>query len=726
MDDYLREVIRVSKAVPIFPVRLVPKKLKGGKVKIRKIPACPNGFLDATHDEAQIRAWWKENPNAAVGMPTGRESGLWVLDLDVKDNVNGADHFKDKDMPDTIMQTTVSGGQHMFFAHSYKNKFRSSTDVMGMRCVDTRTNGGYVVIAPSKGYVMNKPLTEDAAMAPDWLRDDLNASYSSKKSTTPVPSGRVFGEVEVAKLLRDCPIANYRDRSAWLQIIMAVKSGTGGESYGLEALHEWSDQEGEDYDAEVLDREWKSLDISRDGGITGKTLVHQAKVHRVERAVMEDTSDDFLEVSGNDAWTFSNYLLESSDINAMNLLTEPEIIAREGMDPTANPFFGLMVFDELKQAVVFTRRPPGKWGSDKRVNYTGRRVDLEHDLTEMRVLINSKYGTKFSTAKFNGAVTAATYRNKQNPVTGYLDSLKWDGTSRIETWLIKHAGATDTEYVRFVSKKVLLSGVYRAYRAGWKVDNMLVLESDQGVGKSTIVQILGGDWAGVPTISVGDKDAEQNLQGIWVAEWSELANMRKKEAGQLKDFISKAVATFRGTYAKSATEFPRRCIIIGTHNPACDGQYLTDETGNRRYWPVKIEGVIKDEDSMLVDFNGLTADRDQLWAEAVHLFNNGEKLDLTGKQKALAKIEQDKRMVADPWADIIVTAVMSGAMSTEAKISYADLYALLEIPISRVSNYDKQRIRLVFDKCLQDTFTLKAIRFGEYVERGFARDGWAV
>ena len=199
--------------------------------------------------------------------------------------------------------------------------------------------------------------------------------------------------------------------------------------------------------------------------------------------------------------------------------------------------------------------------------------------------------------------------------------------------------------------------------------------------------------------------------------------MRKKDAAQLKDFVSKAVATFRGSYGKSAMDFPRRCIIIGTHNPEIGGQYLTDSTGNRRYWPVSIEGVIDHPIGKKVDFEGLKAARDQIWAEAVAAFNDGEYWAAMGEEDVLAEEAQKERTVEDPWAEIIVQAVTQGALSSEARIPMLDIYDVLSLPAERITVHHKQRIRQVFAEYLKD-FEWKRCRVDGALTYAFERKNW--
>ncbi len=660
---YIQSIKRVAKHFPVFPV-----------VAGKKIPQIKGWQDKATQDPEQIEKWWSEWPTAYVGMPTGSKSGIWVVDIDNKDGKSGEESLKEFEaLPSTFHQTTRSGGKHLFFKYEDEWEFRGSTDTLG-RLVDTRADGNFVVTWPTPGYVFQGKLNQ-VAPTPTWLADLMVARRSRSSGvdgTTPsvtVPD-RVFSQSEVNKLLRDIEVEDYRDRDKWRNLIMSVKAASGGNQYGLTALTEWSLQDeghfGSDEITRTLNDIWDSVDTHRDGGITAGTLVMAARKGELSKKAEQGFTE--LDVSFDWDTDKSGHLLPT-ETNMLLMLTREQIMLHGDLEPADNPYYGLIVYNELKESVVFTRRPPWAVGT---VEYVDKIVE-EHDLNELRLSIANNIHVHFTKSKAKDMINTAAHRSPCNPVVGYLDSLEWDGTPRLEEWIIKYLGAEDNVYTRAVSKRTLIAGVARAYRPGCKVDNILVLESSQGVGKSTVVEILGGDWAGAPEFPIGDKDAEQNLQGLWVVESSELATSWKKEADAIKAFLTKSTNRFRGSYGEQARDWPRRCVIIGTHNPRADGEWLLDETGNRRYWPVKVEGVVKHKDIVLADFAGLQSVRDQLWAEAKHLFDKGEQWHLSPDENSVALEEQAQRLVTDPRSDIIMDAVTTGALKDEDSLSVTDV-----------------------------------------------------
>jgi hypothetical protein len=213
--------------------------------------------------------------------------------------------------------------------------------------------------------------------------------------------------------------------------------------------------------------------------------------------------------------------------------------------------------------------------------------------------------------KFYDYCADRSYTNEFHPVVDYLDGLQaWDGESRAETWLINYCGAADTPYVRAVSRLVLTAAVRRVRQPGCKFDEMLILESPQGAGKSTAIKALcpNIDWFADNFRLDGEtkKMIEQTL-GKWIIEAGELRGMSARDQNDLKAYLSSTHDEARMAYAREPQRIPRQFIIIGTTN---DTQYLKDHTGDRRYWPVKVGAI---------DVDGLHAIRDQLWAEASFL-----------------------------------------------------------------------------------------------------------
>lgn len=272
------------------------------------------------------------------------------------------------------------------------------------------------------------------------------------------------------------------------------------------------------------------------------------------------------------------------------------------------------------------------------------------DTARLDIWLTHRYGFKPGQKEMSSALVASAQGKRFHPIRDYLTSLKWDGQNRLDKWLHQLYGAKSIgnkdddakEYIRLVGRYFLISSVARVLpgRNGRpnKVDTMLILQGDQGIKKSTSIAALFGDWFSDSPVPIGDKDAYQNIQGVWGQEMAELDSFNKAESTAAKQFISQQVDRYRPSYGHNSQSFERQCVFIGTTN---QDVYLKDYTGNRRYWPVLCRRV---------DIEGLLTFRDQLWAEAVHAYQSGERWWAEGVEETQMFInEQDSRMQEDPW-----------------------------------------------------------------------------
>lgn len=224
--------------------------------------------------------------------------------------------------------------------------------------------------------------------------------------------------------------------------------------------------------------------------------------------------------------------------------------------------------------------------------------------------------------KINDALLIVEEKNVYHPIREYLGGLVWDGVSRVDTLLVDYLGAGDSAYTRAVTRKAIVAAVARVFVPGIKFDYMLVLVGRQGIGKSHIISLLGQNWYSDSLNTVQGKEAYEQLQDAWLIEMAELSATKKAEAEAVKHFISKREDIYRVAYGKRVTKFPRQCVFFGTTN---DNEFLRDKTGNRRFWPIVV-GVTEKKKNLWRDM--VQAEINQIWAEAVELWKNGESLYL--------------------------------------------------------------------------------------------------
>ena len=256
--------------------------------------------------------------------------------------------------------------------------------------------------------------------------------------------------------------------------------------------------------------------------------------------------------------------------------------------------------------------------------------------------VDTHYGT-FSARNYDIAVTKVADDRAYHPIREFIESLpEWDKVPRVDTLLMDYLGAGDTAYVRAVTRKTLCAAISRVLRPGCKFDSMLVLNGPQGVGKSTLIAKLAGEWFS-DSLNLGDtkdKTAAEKLQGYWILEIGELAGLKKAEVETLRSFLSRQNDIYRAAFGKRATPHLRQCVFFGTTN--AESGYLRDTTGNRRFWPVKTPGSGKKQSWNLTHEEIL-----QIWAEALVYVRQGEKLYLSPEMDALAKDEQREAMESD-------------------------------------------------------------------------------
>jgi predicted P-loop ATPase len=269
--------------------------------------------------------------------------------------------------------------------------------------------------------------------------------------------------------------------------------------------------------------------------------------------------------------------------------------------------------------------------------------------TDARSYISKHYSVDFGDLETRKWFTAASFKSAYHPVQDYLYSLTWDGVDRISD-LIECLSCEVTEYTRLIARKWLISAVVRplqlqtanvrdyAYlddgrRKPMKVDNTLVLMGEQGSGdwggKTAFFETMSvkPDWYTdfLPSITKNRKDAALTVLDSWIVEMGEVDDYKSKnDEGTMKRFLSSTREKFRRPYDTGNKSWWRGCVFVGTTNKK---QFLNDPTGDRRYWVLPV--------GQTVDVPRIQAIRDQLWAQAVYLFESGEVWWLMGAEREL-------------------------------------------------------------------------------------------
>jgi len=309
------------------------------------------------------------------------------------------------------------------------------------------------------------------------------------------------------------------------------------------------------------------------------------------------------------------------------------------------------------------------------------------DSARLAVWLSDQWGFEPSRAKITDGVIVSAQKRRFHPVREYLESLTWDGTERIDHWLEDvYESSQSADYLRAVGSKFLIGAVARVMRPGCKLDTVMILEGRQGLRKSTSIAQLFGDWFSDAPIPIGDKDAYQNIQGVWCSELAELDSFNKAESTSAKQFFSQVRDRYRPSYGQHAHDYPRQTIFVGTTNQS---EYLKDYTGNRRYWPVKCNTA---------HLSIIQSNRDQLWAEALHRFRANESWWPDDATRSIFEAEQDDRMQIDPWEyrieDYLTTQAAHKPYVTAADI----LIDAIEKDAAQITRADQNRVSPIMRK----------------------------
>lgn len=299
----------------------------------------------------------------------------------------------------------------------------------------------------------------------------------------------------------------------------------------------------------------------------------------------------------------------------------------------------------------------------------------ETDDTWLTCEIQTKHGlTRASVDCVRQAAHLFAIENVRNEPRDWMTSLQWDHKTRIDRFLIDYMGVTENQYTMAVSRNFWISLVARVLRPGCKCDTMMILEGKQGTKKSSAINVIGGKYYAQSHDSVTTKDFYQNLQGKFIIEIGELDAFQKAEVNAIKRCLSTPVDRMRTSYSRYAKDYPRQSIFVGTTN---DTNYLSDSTGNRRFWPIATKTI---------DIDKIAADREQLFAEAVTRFKLGQTWYEVPQD--LAEKEQMEREIDDAWTEDIKSYCLG-----KSEISMRDIIVTgLQMEIGKASKRDTNRI----------------------------------
>ena len=381
--------------------------------------------------------------------------------------------------------------------------------------------------------------------------------------------------------------------------------------------------------------------------------------------------------------------------NAMEIITKDE------------EWRNVFAFDEFAQRKMVMERMPNKKGK-----FSPREI-RDSDYIDVLRWFNLNGFLSASKNTVCDVVDASCMENIISPVKHWLEEMGKKAEANpqpkgyLDTWAVVMLGVEiksddHAAYVYEISRKWLISAVARALDGGCKADAVLILEGSQGAGKSTALRMLAGEeWFGDALPQMGTKDASDYLRGKWIVELAELSNINKAEVEIVKAFVSRTEERFRPAYGRSEICYPRQCVFAGTTNKA---DYLRDETGNRRFWPIKCGKI---------DTDMIKSQREMIWGEAVRAYKSGEKWWLSEHVEEYARIEQENRLSVDEWTGVVTNYCEGRIAVGISQIAQG----AFEIQIKDVNRQTQNRISAILS-------TIGYVRDGQFSsgeQRGKAR-----
>jgi predicted P-loop ATPase len=420
------------------------------------------------------------------------------------------------------------------------------------------------------------------------------------------------------------PNSGYDD---WLKAGMALHHETSGDETGLALWDDWSSKGAEYPGHDALAEKWDSFGRHTGNQVTAGWLQLTARA----AGWTEDVSDDFdvVEVKAGSGAKTEPPPLPSfvRNDNGQILMTMDNLVKAIGR----SDMVGMRIaYDNFRDEIMYSEDDGENWLSFKDADYTRLRIALERCGFQPPKKENTR-----------DAVLLVAEQNAFDSAQLWLGKLEWDGVPRIERFMSTYFSAEDTPYTRAVGRYIWTALAGRVIEPGCKADMAPILVGAQGLRKSSGVAAIAPAPEFFTEISFGEKedDLSRKMRGRLVAELAELKGLASRDSESIKAWMTKRYEDWTPKYREFNTVFPRRLLCFGTTNKQ---EFLVDETGHRRYLPVRVGRV---------DVEAIGRDCAQLWAEARDTF------DLVGvdyhEAETLAIAEHGDYVMSDEWEPVI-------------------------------------------------------------------------
>lgn len=367
------------------------------------------------------------------------------------------------------------------------------------------------------------------------------------------------------------------------------------------------------------------------------------------------------------------------------VLVDGRLIGNPTADLAPNELHNLFQFNQHAGKIEFSRPAPWHDADNPHTEWTNHdAISLKSYIGESRPLVPG--GKEL----MSEVAFVASQDNRYHPVKDMIRAEQWDGIERVDRWLATYCHTHDNEYTREIGKNWLIGMVARVFEPGCKHDEMVILEGDEGIRKSTVAEALAGEYGRSvkvdPSTQNGYVRTVSSMLGAWLIEIAEMEAFRRAEMDAFKAFMSERKDTVRLAYELSDRTIPRNSVFYGTINPGKEG-YLKNITGNRRFQPVACHGDI--------DIDGIIRDRAQIMAEAFTRFKSGEPHHIVDKAlEAIAKRERATRIEVDAWVEILEDWLITHQSKIPADGFKLDYIAAAALNLSPAQMGRVERVRL--------------------------------